>query len=332
MTDPLPVCRADQLPSQEKEFTWLIRRLWTGEAVGVIGGEPKCCKSFMALGLGVSIATGSPCLRRFHVDRPGRVLLFAAEDALHLVRDRLEGICRASGVTLAGLDLHVITAPSIRLDLPIDRGRLARTVEALRPRLLILDPFVRMHQADENASGDVARLLGFLRQLQRDHGTAVVVVHHARKGGASLRAGQALRGSGEFHAWGDSFLYLRRRGNRLLLAAEHRAAEGLAGISLELVERPDGARALEIVEENVGMIDADVDVDAPEARQIETALARAAGPMSHGELLRSCKVRKSTFCRLLRGLIDQGRVLKAPDGYTLNLEDDQDRSVPVPAA
>jgi hypothetical protein len=47
---------------------------------------------------------------------------------------------------------------------------------------------------------------------------------HARKGGACLRAGQALRGSSEFHAWGDSNLYLRRDGEALTLTAEHRAA------------------------------------------------------------------------------------------------------------
>jgi hypothetical protein len=34
----------------------------------------------------------------------------------------------------------------------------------------------------------------------------VLVVHHARKSAGRMRAGQALRGSSEFHAWGDSNL------------------------------------------------------------------------------------------------------------------------------
>ena len=93
------------------------------------------------------------------------------------------------------------------------------------PRLLILDPFVRLHRFDENASGEVAPLLAFLREMQRRHGTAVLVVHHARKGAAAIRAGQALRGSSEFHAWGDSNLYLRRdTDDRIVLTVEHRAA------------------------------------------------------------------------------------------------------------
>jgi len=42
-----------------------------------------------------------------------------------------------------------------------------------------------------------------LRQMQRQFDVAVLLVHHARKGGGKARAGQALRGSSEFHAWGD---------------------------------------------------------------------------------------------------------------------------------
>jgi hypothetical protein len=41
-------------------------------------------------------------------------------------------------------------------------------------------------------------LLGYLRDLQRRHATAVILVHHARKGAGNIRAGQALRGSSEF--------------------------------------------------------------------------------------------------------------------------------------
>ena len=198
------------------------------EAVGIIGGEPKCGKSFLALDLAVAVAAGIPCLRRFAVSRPGRVLLYPAEDALHIVRRRLEGICAAAGISLAALDVQVITAPSLRLDLEADRACLDETVARLRPRLLVLDPFVRLHRIDENVSGEVAPVLAFLRELQRRHAIAVVLVHHARKGAGAIRAGQALRGSSEFHAWGDSNLYLRRDSDdRIVLTVEHRAAAAM---------------------------------------------------------------------------------------------------------
>jgi hypothetical protein len=88
---------------------------------------------------------------------------------LHIVRRRLEGISDAAGVALANLDIQVITAPTVRLDLDADRRNLAETVARLQPRLLILDPFVRLHRIDENASGEVAPLLAYLRDLQRRH-------------------------------------------------------------------------------------------------------------------------------------------------------------------
>jgi RecA-family ATPase len=233
----LPVEPAYRLADRAEESRWLVTGLWGEQAVGIVGGEPKCCKSFLALDLAVAVAAGTPCLRRFAVPHPGRVLLYAAEDALDIVRRRLEGICAAAGLRLADLDVQVITAPSVRLDVDLDRRSLAETVAELQPRLLILDPFVRLHRIDENASGEVAPLLAYLRELQRRHAVAVLVVHHAKKGAGRARAGQALRGSSEFHAWGDSNLYLRRDGDDLSLSVEHRAAPSIPGMSLQLAQR-----------------------------------------------------------------------------------------------
>ena len=172
----LPVEPAWRLKERSEEHRWLIAGLWAEEAVGVVGGEPKCCKSFLALDIAVSVAAGVPCLRRFGVPRAGRVLLYAAEDALHIVRRRLDGICEAAGVALADLDILVITAPVVRLDMDADRRSLAETVARLKPRLLILDPFVRLHRIDENASGEVAPL----SRLRRHHQHGVL---HGRASG-----------------------------------------------------------------------------------------------------------------------------------------------------
>ena len=106
---PLPVSRAADLDPRPPERRWLIEGLWGDEAVGIVGGEPKCCKSFLALDMAVAVASGAPCLRRFAALRTGHVLLYAAEDALGVVRHRLDGICAAAGVELAasGWDLYV---------------------------------------------------------------------------------------------------------------------------------------------------------------------------------------------------------------------------------
>ena len=159
----LPVAPAYTLAERAEEQRWLVDGLWSEEAVGIIGGEPKCCKSFLALDLAVSIAAGSRLPAPLRRAKARRVLLYAAEDALRIVRRRLDGICAAAGCHLADLDVQVITAPSPRVDLDADRTGLHETVARLKPRLLVLDPFIRLHQIDESISGEVAPLLAYLR-------------------------------------------------------------------------------------------------------------------------------------------------------------------------
>jgi hypothetical protein len=308
----LPVERAHRLAERPERERWLITGLWAEEAVGIVGGEPKCCKSFLALDLAVAVASGTPCLRHFAVPHPGRVLLYAAEDALHVVRARLDGICAAARCRLESLDIHVITAPTVRLDLPADRARLQHTVEQLKPRLLLLDPFVRLHRVDENASGEVAPLLAYLRELQRCYRLAVLVVHHAKKGAGRQRAGQALRGSSEFHAWGDSNLYLRRAGNELTLTVEHRAAASPPGITLELLQH-GGALALHVQESVAVKIPLPNSVD----ERINAALTGANRAVPISELRAQCRVRNATLYARLTELTARGHLVREHDGYRL---------------
>lgn len=314
---PLPVTRAADLDPRPPDRRWLIEGLWSDEAVGIVGGEPKCCKSFLALDMAVSVASGAPCLRRFPVARTGRVLLFAAEDALGVVRRRLDGITAAAGVDLAALDLDVITAPSLRIDTTDDQARLADTVDALRPRLLILDPFVRLHRIDENVCSEVAPLLAYLRDLQRRFAVAIVVVHHARKGAGRVRAGQALRGSSEFHAWLDSSLFLRRNDEALTLTIEHRAEPSYGPIPVHLAdESPALALSANESSPQSSTVSVSPANESPEQR-LELALAAFDAPVTVDHLRRACRMRTQTVCALLAELVRSGRVIKSDVGYRL---------------
>lgn len=311
----LPVEAAHRLTQQPLSRRWLIEDLWADGAVGIVGGEPKCCKSFLALDMAVSVAAGTPCLRKYRVARRGRVLLYAAEDALHAVRSRLEGISRAAGTDLAAIDVMVITAPSVRLDQAEDRARLAETVESLRPVLLILDPFVRLHRIDENVSSEVAPLLAYLRDLQRRFDVAVAVVHHAKKGAGKARDGQALRGSSEFHAWGDSNLYLRRHGEALVLAIEQRSAPSIGGVPLALRGGPEDL-ALAVVAGSPPASDEPRDEPSPAGRILD-ALRTAGASVRLTALRKLCRMRTQTLTATLDALVRDGRIEKTTTGYCL---------------
>ncbi len=311
----LPVRLAHQLEIRPEEQRWLIEGLWSAEAVGIVGGEPKCCKSFLALDMAVAVASGTPCLGRFPTVRRGRVLLFAAEDSLAVVRQRLVGIAAATNTTLDALDIHVIIAPVVRLDIELDRTRLEDTVRALRPALLVLDPFVRLHRVDENASAEVAPLLDFLRGLQRRYQVAVVLVHHARKGASHIRAGQALRGSSELHAWGDSNLYLRRNvDDELSLTIEHRAAASVDGLSLSLHADGD-ALSLRVVDAAVPA--AVGPTSASPLERVAKILADATTPLTQREIRDLAKIRAASVGDALTALVTDGRILRTDGRYEL---------------
>ena len=165
----LPICRANELDIQQPEKLWLIESIWTACAVGVIGGAPKCCKSWFGLDMAVSVATGTHCLGRFAVKQPGSVLVFLAEDALPAVRARIQALCTQRHLDIEPLNLFVITASTLRLDLAADQQRLDATLAYLNPRFLLLDPLVRLHRLDENSAADISKLLGFIRQMQRTY-------------------------------------------------------------------------------------------------------------------------------------------------------------------
>ena len=237
---PLPTTRIAEIASGPADEPWLVRSLWPAAAVGLIGGPPKSTKTWFALDLALSVASNTPCLGAFTVETPGPALLYLAEDSLQSARARVEGLSQHRGLDLRQVDLHLITAPSLRLDQDYDKQRLSATVDAIRPRLLLLDPFVRLHRSDENDSGAISAILADLRTLQRNFDVAVVIVHHSRKNGRGSQ-GYALRGSSDLYAWGDAYAYLSRRDTSLRLSLEHRSHPAIDPLALKLVSRTDGS-------------------------------------------------------------------------------------------
>lgn len=311
----LPVVKAAALEAPGNRQPWLVEGLWTAEAVGVIGGQPKSGKTTLALDMAVSVASASPCLGNFPVHTPGPVLLYAAEESAATLRCRLQTITSLRGLVFDQLDVRVIVTNSLRLDRSDDQVRLDATVTLHRPALLILDPLIRIHMADENASGDIAALLGYLRALQRKCGTAIALVHHVRKQvSSSTGAGYSLRGSSDLYAWLDSFLYLRKNRDQLTLCAEHRSAPPLGPLQLELSSHPDAGVQLKMA--------APVDPEAaaaadPLLSRIMLLLTNAREPCTVEALRAKLQVRNQRVIAALRQLCSEGKVQRLPHGYAV---------------
>jgi hypothetical protein len=305
----LAVVRVGEIKSEDNAQRWLVERLWGASSVGVIGGAPKCAKTWLGLDMALSVATGTACLGKYAVPEPGPVLVYLAEDALPIVRERVEGMARHRGLDLDHVEIHVITTPVLRLDRDRDRARLWETTKRLRPRLLLLDPLVRLHGIDENNASEVAELLAYFRLLQRQLDLSVLLVHHTRKNAAGgVAAGQGLRGSGDIHAFGDSNLYLRRTKEHLVLCSEHRAAPASAPVYLELIATNAETTHLEVIAE----------LEDGKRRSLEEQVLDrlAAGVVfTRAKLRDSLGVKNERLGEALESLEQAGRLCRTPAGW-----------------
>jgi hypothetical protein len=305
----LPVVRVGEIVSPELAERWLVEQLWCAGSVGVIGGAPKCAKTWLGLDMALSVATGTPCLGKYAVPDPGPVLVYLAEDSLVVVRERLDGMARHRGLDLDQVKIYAITAPVLRLDRDPDRRRLWETVRRLRPRLLVLDPLVRLHGIDENHAGDVAELLGYFRALQRELSLSVLLVHHTRKNAADgVAAGQGLRGSGDIHAFGDSNLYLQRTKEHLVLSSEHRSAPAAAPVYLELLASDAGTTHLEVIAHPDGRTGRGL------KEQVLELLA-AGRVLTRSSLRTSLAVKNETLGVVLESLEQAGKIGRTAGGW-----------------
>jgi len=306
----LEVVRACELQIQPPQERWLFEGLWGRTAIGLIGGPPKTCKSWLGLDMAVGVASGTPALGHFPAALQGPALVYLAEDALAEIRGRIEALCRHRHLAIDALELFVITAPSLRIDRSVDQERLAATLADLRPRLLLLDPLVRLHRLDENSAAEISGLLGYIRELQRRFDLAIVLVHHASKKQRS-QPGQALRGSSDLHAIGDSNAYLAREDQHIVLTLEHRAAPAPQPVRLELVTDQGGeAAGLRVVPSHPPRS------HLPDLEErVLDCLAPSTQPLSRAALRSALRVNNQRLGMALDRLEQTGQLARTPQGW-----------------
>jgi hypothetical protein len=306
LLEPFPARHITEIQPQPIEQQWLIEDLWLARGVGILGGNPKVGKTFLAAQIALAVAGNSDVLGK-PARLSGPVLFYGAEDALQALRTRFDGLAGIAGLVLKELPIYLLDIPVLRIDRERDLKRLRAAIEAHRPRLLVLDPFIRIAQVDENSSADVSAVLASLRAIQRDYETAVLLVHHARKS-PSAHPQLTLRGSGDFAAWSDSGLYLTRSAQHLKLWVEHRSARTPDPISLRLCTDP--APHLKLI---------DPDAPAPETDPIQTELLRllseSSRPLSTVDLREKLHKRKADVVGALEALRRQGIVDRGSRGW-----------------
>jgi hypothetical protein len=215
--------------------TWLVRDVLTKGAVGFIAGQPKSYKSWVALDLGLSVASGQPFLGHFAIEDPGPVLYVQEEDSGPMVKRRLNKIWPGKlgdklelskdgsinwlpaqeNTELPPINGYIgngftISDPGwqVWLDETLEAG-----VDGVKYKLMIFDPLMMMAgEVEENRAQQMTEyVFKPLKQLARKHECAIQVVHHMKKGDprTPMRGGQLLLGSVANHAWAEDSMYFR---------------------------------------------------------------------------------------------------------------------------
>ena len=182
------------------EPRWLIQGLWPADAYGVLAAQEKAGKTWAALDLAVSVATGRPWLDHFACPSPGPVLVFLGEGGERATVRRIEAIAAAKGVDSEQLaDQLRLCFRVPRLAAPGAGGELAAIEQELTAHpavLVVLDP---LYLAAAGASGsnlyDMGGVLQAIQGVCQTAGCALLVVTHWNKTGDG-RGADRISGAG----------------------------------------------------------------------------------------------------------------------------------------
>jgi hypothetical protein len=182
------------------EPRWLIQGLWPADAYGVLAAQEKAGKTWAALDLAVSVATGRPWLEHFACPSSGPVLVFLGEGGERATVRRIDAIATSKGIDPDQLaDRLRLCFRVPRLAAPGAGSELATIQAELQAHpaaLVVLDP---LYLAAAGASGanlyDMGAVLQAIQGVCQAAGCALLVVTHWNKTGDG-RGADRISGAG----------------------------------------------------------------------------------------------------------------------------------------
>lgn len=187
----------DELKCKAPSF--LVDGLIETDTLGMVFGDPGCGKSFLAVDLALSVATGTP----FHGwgVKQGSVFFIAGEGHNGLAR-RFHAWSAERGISLEGVPLFKSERAAQFLD-RVSAMAVAQAVDQMadqfgQPSLIIVDTVARnFGPGDENSTSDMGAFIAAIDDLKaRYPGCAVLLVHHSGHADKQrARGAMALKGA-----------------------------------------------------------------------------------------------------------------------------------------
>lgn len=171
--------RLGDIPLVEPRF--LVEDLFECDALCLFFGESGCKKSFVAIDLAASIATGAPWNRK--QTKEGVVIYLAGEGGGGLPR-RARAWEIHRGISLKDAPLYVSNRAALFMDehgARIVENEVDRIAEmAGSPVLIVVDTIARsMVGGDENSAKDTSIFVERIDALRRRYGASALLIHHS---------------------------------------------------------------------------------------------------------------------------------------------------------
>lgn len=310
---PLDEDEIAQLP----KLTWLIDQHLPENGLGVIYGQPKSGKTFVAVSMACAVAAGVPWLGE-RVPRAGTVVYIYAE-GWRSTHKRVQ-VWKAYHNIPRLARFYAIPCPvAIPDEQDLTTMCSAIAGRGIAPDLIVIDTLARCFGGlNESSTQDMSKFVESCDSLRMDAfpGCSVLIVHHSGKNeAAGARGSNALLGAVDVE-WevckGESYNHL------ILRNTAQKEREEFEPRSLEKfdVTLPNGEISATIRWSDAPAEGAVTIAELPAYAGMLTRLRDDFGPegASFGQWRDACDVNENTFKSRVKVLIRKGRVARSEGG------------------
>ncbi len=160
---------------------WLVNYLIPRKSLVLLSGKQKISgKTYAAIAMALTASLGRKTFEGFEASDPSRVLYIFEEGSERETAQRFRAIANAGG-----FDLPDNQALAHRTGIKLNKAHWVRelkaTIEDIEPDLVVLDPFFRMVEGNENEQETVLAAMEPLFKIIDKYGCSFLLLCHTRK-------------------------------------------------------------------------------------------------------------------------------------------------------
>ncbi|MBH0178419.1 MAG: AAA family ATPase [Nitrospira sp.] len=301
---------------------WLAQGLIVNGDRVLVYGEPGAMKSWLLLDLALHLATATPWLGRYAVQRARRVLYIDEEMSARTMYGRVRRLVRGLGFVGSDIPFRTMTGWGGRFEDDNSANQLLATVQSFDPEVVIIESLRSVIAGDENSAGDV-RI--FWRRVEpfRQRNKTLIVSHHMRKPqkGPNNPTHRAS-GSTDLIAGPDTAMAVLRNGRQQLLELVHikcRNGQEHAPIKVRVQDHgreEDCPVTIQAINASSGgTISADEEIAAQIIEHLRTCMNRRNSTKGIKQHFGQLGISKDRVDKGLRYLANDPRVFKPKRGF-----------------